>query len=255
LRGGPGKRRRPVHYFCQLLILTGCLQATDAQVVIIGAVLGHDGTPMPAAEVRLVNAARERIDNVNVGAAGAFELRAPHPGLFCLQFAGPLHDRKDVWILVDKQQTISLKARLSTADYAAEFKDLRLRTPNAKSHLNGRPLLRQPDGAFAADVETGDADILFAIDGLVKGGPPIGAPGSAEYRCVNLTCSTVVHPRNGKLRIVLDPSQLPRSSEAAAVRYADNESTVTRASMVVNQTAEFMESTRARRQEAARKER
>ena len=221
--------------------------------MITGVVTGHDGKPMPTAQVRLANAADERIDSATVGPDGTFELRAPRPGLLRIQFAGPLHGRRDALILADQPQTISIEARLTAPEYSSEFRNLRLSTGDPKSPLNGMPLIRRPDGTFAAEIESSAPELLLAIAGLSDTWPPIAVPGAAEYRCVDLTCYSVMHPAGGKLRMVLDPNRLMRTSEPALVRYANPNSIVAIAGSVLDRTEAFMLATRAHRQEIARK--
>lgn len=246
-------RRRALHFCCQLSILGWPLGIANAQVMITGVVTGHDGKPMPTAQVRLANAADERIDSATVGPDGTFELRAPRPGLLRIQFAGPLHGRRDALILADQPQTISIEARLTAPEYSSEFRNLRLSTGDPKSPLNGMPLIRRPDGTFAAEIESSAPELLLAIAGLSDTWPPIAVPGAAEYRCVDLTCYSVMHPAGGKLRMVLDPNRLMRTSEPALVRYANPNSIVAIAGSVLDRTEAFMLATRAHRQEIARK--
>src|SRR5207344_1530102 len=91
------------------------------QVVISGVVTGYDGKPMPIAQVQLVNAVSERIDGTTAGPDGTFELRAPRPGLLRIQFAGPLHRQKDVYVFTDRLETFSLRAQLTAPQFSTEL--------------------------------------------------------------------------------------------------------------------------------------
>src|SRR4051794_30801795 len=129
-------RQNRIRLSLLLLIFFGLIGIGNAQVVITGVVTGYDGKPMPTAQVRLVNAAEEPIDETTAAQDGVFELRAAEAGVMRLRFAGPLHAPKDTLLLVEKPQRISLRVRLSTPEYSTELTDLRLRTDDPKSPLH-----------------------------------------------------------------------------------------------------------------------
>lgn len=246
--------RNGVHLCCQLLVFTCSLVAASAQVVVTGVVIGHEGRPMRTAQVQLVNAANELIDSATPKADGGFELHAQHSGLFRLQVAGPLHGQSEALILTHGPETISLTAQLMAPEYSADLDNLRLSTSDPKSPLNNTPLERQPDGTFVAQVESGSPELLLAVNGLVKRGPPLALPGYAEYRCfTNLHCYAVAHPTAGKLRILLDPNLLVRTAKPFRVRYGNPDSPVAAAGSILDEAEAFNTARRVARQETALK--
>jgi thiol-disulfide isomerase/thioredoxin len=245
---------RKMLFRSQSLILAGFVGIASAQVVIHGVVAGYDGKPMPTARVQLANAANERIDGATLGADGTFELRAPHSGLLRLQLAGPLHGQKEALIFSDRPQTISIRAQLAAPEYSGDSANLRLSTSDPKSPLNNTPLVRQPDGTFTVDIDSGAPELLLAINGLVKNAPPLAIPGAPEYRCLdNLHCYVVAHPVAGKLRVVFDPKLLVRTTQPAWIRYADPDSAAAVAGLILDRAEEFNTARRLARQETALK--
>ena len=207
-----------------------------APVVITGVVTGYDGKPMPTAQVQLVNAVAERIDSTTAGPDGAFQLRAPRPGLLRIQFAGPLHSWKEAYIFTDRSEPLSLKAQLTTPTYLTEFTNLRLNTSDPRSPLNNTPLVRQPDGTFIVQMESGAQELLLAVNGLVTSGPPVAIPGYSEYRCLdNLNCYAVARPVAGRLHVALDPKLLVRTTEPASLGYANPESSGAVAGSIIDE--------------------
>ena len=226
-----------------------------AQVVISGVVTGYDGKPMPTAQVQLVNAVAERIDSTTVGPDGTFELRAPRPGLLRIQFAGPLHRQKDVFVFTDRSETFSLKTQLTAPEYSTELANLRLSTSDPKSPLNNTPFERQADGTFIAQIESSAQELLLAVIGLVTSGPPVAIPGYSEYRCLNnLNCYAVAHPVAGQLRVALDPTLLVRTTEPASVHYGNPESAVAVAGSILDEAETFNTTVRLARQATALKQ-
>ena len=226
-----------------------------SQVVVSGVVTGHDGKPMPTAQVQLVNAVAERIDSTTAGPDGTFELRAPRPGLLRIQFAGPLHRQKDVFVFTDRLETVSLKTQLTAPEYSTELANLRLSTSDPKSPLNNTPFERQPDGTFIAQIENSAQELLLAVNGLATGGPPVAIPGYSEYRCLNnLNCYAVAHPVAGQLRVALDPKLLARTTEPAWVRYENPASPVAVAGSILDEAETFNTAVRLARQTSALKQ-
>ena len=239
----------------QLIILTCSLAAASAQVVVTGAVTGHDGKPMPAAQAQLVNAANELIDNATAKSDGGFELHAQRPGLFRLRFAGPMHGQKEALIFTDRPETIRVIAQLTAPEYSADLvhlRDLRLSTSDPKSALNNTPFERQPDGTFAAQIESGVPELLLAVNGVVRSGPPVALPGFSEYRCFsNLHCYAVARPEAGKLRVVLDPKLLMRTAQPFQLRYVNRDSPAAAAGSILDDAEAFNAARRLARQATA----
>jgi thiol-disulfide isomerase/thioredoxin len=235
-----------------LFVFVCAVAAASAQVVVTGVVTGYDGKPMPTAQVQLANAANELIDSALPQADGSFELRAPRPGLLHLRLAGPLHGEKDAWILTDKAQSISLQARLTAPEYSTDLSNLRLSTSDPKSPLNSKPFARQPSGILVLEIESDAPELLLAVNGLVKNGPPLALPGYPEYRCfANLHCYAVAHPAAGKLRIAFDPKLLVRTAEPSRVRYGSPDSPTAVAGSVLDDAEAFNLARRLARQETA----
>jgi thiol-disulfide isomerase/thioredoxin len=226
----------------------------DAQVVVSGVVTGYDGKPMRTAQVQLVNAAAELIDSTTAGLDGTFQLRASRPGLLRIQFAGPLHEQKEVFFLTDRSGTFSLRAQLTAPEYSTELVNLRLSTSDPKSPLNDTPFERQPDGTFIAQIESSAQELMLAVTGFVKSGPPLAIPGYSEYRCLNnRNCYAVVRPASGQLHVALDPKLLVRTTEPASIRYRNPESAVAVAGSIIDEAETFNTARRVARQATALK--
>jgi hypothetical protein len=208
----------------------------DSQVVVSGVVTGFDGKPMSTAQVQLTNAVGEPIDSATAGLDGTFHLRAPRPGLVRVQFAGPLHGQKEALVFTDATETLSLRVQLAAPEYSTESPDLRMITSDPKSPLNSTRFERQPDGTFIAKVQSDANELLLAVTGLVRNGPPLAIPGSSQYRCLSSrTCYAVAHPVGGQLQVVFDPKLLVRTTGPSSVRYANPRSAAAIAGAIIDE--------------------
>jgi len=225
------------------------------QVVVRGVVTAATGRPLPAARVQLVNAVGESIDSASAGPDGTFELRAPRPGLSRIQFAGALHSQKDAFIFTDTVGTVSLNAQLAAFEYSDNIADITLSTSELQSPLNNKTFERQPDGTFAVQIESSAQELLLAVSGLAKSGPPVAIPGYLDYRCLNnLRCYAVAHPVAGRLRVTLDPKLLLRTTAPATVRFTSPNSPVAVAGSILDEAQAFNVAVRTARQATALKE-
>ncbi|GAC1432592.1 MAG: hypothetical protein NVSMB6_30500 [Burkholderiaceae bacterium] len=207
---------------------------------------------MPTAQAQLVNAANEVLDSSTPKADGAFELHASRPGLLRIQFAGPLHGQTAAFLFTDGRETISLTARLTAPEYLDKWAILRLSTSDPKSPLNNTPFAPQPDGTFAVQIESSAPELLLAVNGLLKNGPPLAIPGYSEYRCFNnLHCYALARPVAGKLRVVLDPKALVRTAEPSWVRYGNPNAPAAVAGSILDDAEAFNAARRFARQATA----
>ena len=108
---------------CVLLLFTA-LQV-QAQAVIQGTLVGHDGQPLAYAHIRIVSNAtsfpRTYVREVAVNEKGAFSTEVRAPGLIRFWFTGPNHKRLEVPIYVPGTDTIEVNVHLGHSPIKAEI--------------------------------------------------------------------------------------------------------------------------------------
>ena len=95
--------------------------------ILAGRVLGHDGTPMPAAHLTLSRSNfRDLIFDDELAQDGSFRVELPGPGVYSLRLAGVNHAETNVAFAVEAG-AVELHARLGTYARAPEAERLLVR--------------------------------------------------------------------------------------------------------------------------------
>jgi thiol-disulfide isomerase/thioredoxin len=215
----------------QLIVAVFCASLVYAQevTVISGKLLGCDKKPMVLAHAHLLKTSSPKpIVQVRVKDDGSFEMKTKETGLLVVEFTGVNHLAVDVPLLVEKPLKIELSVNLAAYSYAAEMKDVKILTDITDYAFDrAQPMQKQNDGTFAIDLQTTKDKILYQVLGAEKTGRSINGTQSeafeyddgGDYR-------SIVPAKEGKARIVFDPSKTLRSTSEAEVKFSDPSSVV-----------------------------
>jgi thiol-disulfide isomerase/thioredoxin len=194
--------------------------------VVHGTVLGHDGKPMKKAQVHLAAFADGKVVQVaNAARNGEFSLSTDRTGLMELQFTGVDHVLHSAWILFDKPCTIHLDVRLTMNQYVTDPRTVTVIGDfNNFDPSSGRKLSKQRDGTYATEIETADSLFAYQFAGLEKSGRTVNGQDGGEYRYDNDgDYKSLVTPKDGKVRIVLDPKKLVRATSTVRVKFDETD--------------------------------
>ena len=196
---------------------------TDRPIQITGRVLGHDGRPLPHAEVSLLG--RPPVEVV-VGDDGRFSLQVDRPGGQAITFTG-IHHTSDVYpLLVEPPGPVEIEVLLGTgptpeaprqASVIGEF--------NRYSRDEGAvPMLRLADGTFTATLDVPSGRLAYQILLGGEAGEIVEGTQADEYARRDprfLEYVSVVRAPAGRATIVFDPRRLPPAGLEAKVDFKD----------------------------------
>ena len=199
------------------------------QTVISGRLLGHDKKPMLMAHAHLLKTSSPKpLVQARAKADGSFEITTKETGLLIVEFTGVNHMALDVPLLIEKPMKLELSATLATYSYGDEMKDVKIMTDMTNyAYDKAQPMQKQGDGTFAIDLQTTKDKVTYQILGAEKTGRSINGTQSegfefddgGDYR-------SIVAAKDGKVRIIFDPSKTVRSTVEAEATFADPTSTV-----------------------------
>jgi thiol-disulfide isomerase/thioredoxin len=210
-------------------ILCASLAYAQEATVISGKLLGCDKKPMVLAHAHLLKTSSPKpLVQVRAKDDGSFEITTKETGLFVVEFTGVNHMALDVPLLVEKPLKIGLTVNLAAYAYADEIKDVKILTDITDFVFEkAQSMQKLNDGTFAIDLQTSKDKVLYQVLGAEKTGRSINGTQSeafeyddgGDYR-------SIVAAKEGKVRIVFDPSKTLRSSAEADVKFSDPSSSV-----------------------------
>ena len=210
-------------------ILCTSFALAQEQTTISGKLLGFDKKPMVTAHAHLLKAPNPKpMVQVRAKSDGSFEITTKETGLLVMEFTGVNHMALDVPLLIEKPLKLELSVTLATYSYADEMKDVKIMTDMANYAFDkAQPMQKQSDGTFAIEILATKDKVTYQILGAEKTGRSINGTQSeafefddgGDYR-------SIVAAKEGKTRIVFDPSKTLRSTVEAEVKFADPTATV-----------------------------
>jgi thiol-disulfide isomerase/thioredoxin len=210
-------------------MLCGSLLLAQNETVVSGKLLGHDKKPMVLAHVHLLKTTNPKpIVQVRAKADGSFELSTKETGLLIIEFTGVNHMALDVPLIIEKPMKLGLSATLATYTYADDMKDVKIMTDMTNYvYEKAQPMQKQSDGTFAIELQATKDKVTYQILGAEKTGRSINGTQSdafefddgGDYR-------SIIAVKDGKVKIVFDPSKTIRSKVEAEAVFADPTSTV-----------------------------
>lgn len=192
------------------------------QTIITGQLVGSDGKPMAKGNVHIGrNNAKTQV-SVEASKDGSYQISTNETGLLMMQFTGASHRRKYVPLFIENNQTnnnIKLNVKLSANEYNSELSELRLiedfDNPNSQS---AKVFQKQADGTYVVEFATNKDRVEYEIAGLDKNNRIINGTQSDEYVYDgDGDYHSVAIPKNGKVKIILDPSKLVRSDAKSEI--------------------------------------
>ena len=214
-----------------LVVTILCASIIYAQevTVISGKLLGYDKKPMMMAHAHLLKTSSPKpLVQARVKDDGSFEITTKETGLLVVEFTGVNHMALDVPLLVEKPLKIELSVNLAAYSYADEMKDVKIMTDMTDyTFEKAQPMQKQSDGTFAIKLQTTKDKVTYQILGAEKTGHSINGTQSeafeyddgGDYR-------SIVAAKEGKVRIVFDPSKTIRSTVQTNVTFSDPASAV-----------------------------
>lgn len=207
-----------------LAMLLTSFATASAQVTVTGTLVGHDGKPMPSANVTLTTTMRDTsIKRVSADKDGKYSITIDSSGIWALWYTGANHSSHSVALYIDKPGEINIDVRLKTYNYVDTIREVKI--DGDFNHFNMQAAVsmqKQPDGTFTAEFETKADSFAYEIVGITKDGHTINGTQSERYIYDGGgDYNSVVTPTNGKVRIIFDPAKLVRSDEPFKVTFDD----------------------------------
>ncbi|MCL4509606.1 MAG: redoxin domain-containing protein [Bacteroidetes bacterium] len=237
---------RPV---CFLAILLFSCVIANAQTTVTGTLVGQDGKPMLVENVILTRPMENSvIKMVDPGKKGRYTITIDSAGIWILRYAGVNHyshdvalyigtpvtvnvdaqfngnDLKDtVTAYVDKPATLKIDVQLKGYGYVDTLKDVKIIGDfNNFSFASAVPMQKQADGTYTAEFETKADSFAYQIVGVEKTGHSINGTDAERYVYDGTgDYKSVVTPKDGRVKIVFDPSNLVRWNKEATATFGD----------------------------------
>ena len=172
-----------------------------------------------------------RLSRTTVGPDGRFAIATTETGLVHLLVTGVDHYAMQIPLLIDAPSAIAVDVRLRPYAYTDAFDSVRvLGDFNRFSRGSAQPLVRQPDGRYALEVEVDGDTLAYQLLGLEVGGTrTINGPQADRYVYdEGGDYRSVIRVRGGRATIVLDPAALPTARGDASVAFRGPDSRAAR---------------------------
>ncbi|MCX6143374.1 MAG: TlpA disulfide reductase family protein [Ignavibacteriales bacterium] len=214
-----------------LVVTILCASALYAQevTVISGKLLGYDKKPMLMAHAHLLKTSSPKpLAQVRAKNDGSFEITTKETGLLVVEFTGVSHRALDVPFLVEKPLKIELSVSLSAYSYADEMKDVKIMTDMTDYAFDkAQPMQKQSDGTYAIELQTTKDKVTYQVLGAEKTGRSINGTQSDAFEYDDAgDYRSIVAAKEGKVKIVFDPSKTLRSTAEGEVKFSDPTATV-----------------------------
>ena len=208
-----------------IVSFVGC-QPKPNYTIVKGKLLGSDNPSLIMANVSLnYTTGGKAIQVIDVNKDGSYEIELKHDGLFNLSFSGVNHEAITVPILNDKRETIILNIKLQRYNYNDKFEDVNIIGDfNHFSFRSAQRMTKQNDGTFTAEFKTDKDSLAYQLLGVEKTGRSINGTmtdkyvydGGGDYR-------SVVAVKDGKVKIVFDPSKIKRDETKSEVTFNNDD--------------------------------
>ena len=210
-------------------ILCASFIYAQEETVISGKLFGYDKKPMVLAHAHLIKAPNPKpLVQVKAQSDGSFSLSTKETGLLVVEFTGVNHMALDVPLLIEKPLKLELSVTLATYSYADEMKDVKIMTDMTNYAFDkAQPMQKQNDGVFVIELQATKDKVTYQVLGAEKTSRSINGTQSeafeyddgGDYR-------SIVAAKEGKVKIVYDPSKTIRSTAEAVVTFSDPASAV-----------------------------
>ena len=208
-----------------LVVMTGSFLCFS-QSKITGTLLDQDGKPMAVADVHIKGAMDDTtLLSVRAAADGSFSMMLPATGAFQIEFSGVDHMSRALPFLGEAAQATRINVRLGAYAFLDDLSGVQFvqMKPDFDAGAVYTPA-KQPDGTYTAEIKTDLPSFRYELKGVERTGHTINGTLSEtfQYDGGGDYCS-VLTPRNGIVKIVLDPAKLVRGTGESRVEFPDGE--------------------------------
>ncbi|MFH0991600.1 MAG: TlpA disulfide reductase family protein [bacterium] len=209
--------------FIVALALLFAFSLRAQETIITGTLLGYDGKPMQMTNIHLQKPGQKPKETVRAEKDGSFKLIVKDTGIVLIKFAGLFHLSEDIPFLIKQPSTIKLSLQLGT--YHCNKKPLDPKILGSFNNWNlSKPfdLKEEKDGTYSAEFETAEKEFSYQVQGFESTGRTVNGTlseryeydGDGDYR-------SIVTPKDGKIKIVFDPSKVLVSSALPKLQFDD----------------------------------
>ncbi len=200
-----------------LVTLIGCHQTkpTSAsgpqKVTITGKILTARGTAPLAAAARLLVPGSKDVTAV-AAPDGSFTIEAPPKTAMRLRLSAVDHVEANLPVFFETTAPASVTVKLGVDPFDRTAHTVKIAASETKdfSLHDAVPMHRQPDGTFVWEKDTTAPEIRYELLGITTNGHSVNGTQSDGFADDGGgDFESIVHPANGHVRIVYDPSKLP----------------------------------------------
>ncbi|MEX2232455.1 MAG: TlpA disulfide reductase family protein [Cyclobacteriaceae bacterium] len=193
--------------------LSGWLNEVQAQSVITGTLLGHDGKQMKKSIVLMTTgSSQESTIIIQPDEQGRFRYETQGKGLHFLNFVGVRHLQQKFVLYIENPRTVTINVRLSILEYSEDLSTAQLWSSNGKSPFNGKRFDKGANGKFALVLPSNEP-FEYLIRRASKSGEAVTGTNAHEYSIsypyggIFADIFAIENPVNGKVTIILDPEK------------------------------------------------
>ena len=193
-----------------------------AQTVISGKLLGYNGKPMQKANVTVTRLlATSPLETIKPNKNGSYKLKIKKNGYYFIEFFGVNHKAEAVPVLLEKSSKIKIDVRLQHNQYVDKISDLKIIGDfNDFDMRNAKKMKKNSNGTYTAEFKTDKEEFAYQVIGVEKNGIPTVGTGKANYTFNNNgTYSSVIKPKNGKVKISFNPKELVKSKADSKITF------------------------------------
>ena len=140
-----------------LCLLAGASAFAQTPISVSGTLLGADGEPMPRAHVVVEDGPADTTIVAEADEQGRFAFTLAEPGGYGAYLMGVHHETLSVPLIVTEAGPVELDVRLAAVRYKdaldTVLDTVRVLAPSTGEE-GGKPMARQADGTFIAEIET-----------------------------------------------------------------------------------------------------
>jgi thiol-disulfide isomerase/thioredoxin len=185
------------------------------QTVITGQLVGSDGKAMLKAHVGVKSTNLKKAPiSLETDKDGNYKVEVKDKGMIMLEFIGVNHQRKVIPVYVEKDEEVKLNVKLAANNYKTDFTEVWL-IENTQNSNPSKPkaFQKQADGTYVIEVESQKDHLEYQILGIDKNQHVVNGTQSEDYSYDgNGAYRSIVKVKDGKAKIVFDPTKLVRVS-------------------------------------------
>jgi thiol-disulfide isomerase/thioredoxin len=228
-----------------LLFIVAFVSPGPSQTTITGTLLGYDGKPMIMAHVHVKNGMNDTtLVTAQAAPDGSFSVTTREDGALYLEFTGVNHQSLLIPFLTHRGMNTIVRVWLGAYEFYERLTDVQF-MQILRSNPRGESVtpVKQPDGTFTAEIQTGEPVFKYQLNGVEKSGRTINGTQSESYEYDGGgDYISLLTPRDGKVKVTFDPSQLLGGTRDPKVEFADSNSFTARLPLLFRESERRRES-------------